>query len=122
MLGTACPLMLTMANSLRGEAAPINPFQIVLKGSMAPGTEGLNLSFTVPAGKTLVIEYVSGDCFVPSGQACILSVLTEVNGATTGTPFNLETNGLGAFGGGEVLWRAGQQVLLYADAGKTVTL
>src|SRR3984893_9563494 len=94
-------LIVTMANSVRGEAAPsVNPYEIVLNGSMPPGTEGLNLSFPVPAGKTLVIEYVSGTCFVPSGQACVLSVLTEVNGATIGTPFNLETSGVGAFGGG----------------------
>ena len=89
---------------------------------MPPGTEGLNLSFTVPAGKTLVIEYVSGNWFVPAGQTCVLSLLTEVNGATTGTQFNVPTAGVGAFGGGNVLWRAGQQVLLYADGGKTVTL
>jgi hypothetical protein len=34
----------------------------------------------------------------------------------------VQTDGVGAFGGGKVLWRAGQQVLLYADGGKTVTL
>ena len=89
---------------------------------MPPRTEGLNLSFTVPAGKTLVIEYVSGNCFVPAGQARVLSLITQVNGATTGTQFNLPTAGVGAFGGGNVLWRVGQQVLLYADGGKTVTL
>jgi len=43
---------------------------------MPPRTEGLNLSFTVPAGKTLVIEYVSGNCFAPAGQARVLSLIT----------------------------------------------
>jgi hypothetical protein len=104
-----------LANPVPGQAAPtVSPFQIVLNGSMPPGTEGLNLTFTAPAGKTLVIEYASGECFVPSGQSCVLSVLTEVNGAKTGTPFNLDTDNVGPFGGGDVLWRVGQQVLLYA--------
>jgi hypothetical protein len=116
-------VIVAMANTGRADAASgIDPFQTSLNGSMPPGTEGLNLSFTVPAGKTLVIEYVSGNCFVPAGQTCVLSLLTEVNGATTGTQFNVQTDGVGAFGGGKVLWRAGQQVLLYADGGKTVTL
>jgi hypothetical protein len=122
---TAAGGLLTAAlvtSPLPGHAAPTAPFQIELNGTMGPGTEGLNLTFTAPTGKTLVIEYVSGDCFVPSGQSCVLSILTEVNGARTGTPFNLDTDNVGAFGGGDVLWRAGQQVLLYADGGTIVTL
>ena len=59
---------------------------------------------------------------MPTSQTCVLSLLTEVNGATTGTQFNVPTAGVGAFGGGNVLWRVGQQVLLYADGGNTVTL
>jgi len=111
-------LIVAMANTVRADAASgVDPFQTSLNGSIGPGTEGLNLSFTVPAGKTLVIEYVSGNCFVPAGQTCVLSLLTEVN-----AQFNVRTDGVGAFGGGNVLWRAGQQVLLYADDGKTVTL
>ena len=112
-----------IASPMPSQAAPtVTPFQIVLNGTMSPGTEGLNLTFTAPAGKTLVIEYVSGNCFVPSGQSCVLSILTEVGAAKTGTPFNLDTDNVGAFGGGNDLWRAGQQVLLYAAGGTTVTL
>ena len=119
----ALALIVAMATAVRADAASgVDPFETSLNASMAPGTEGLNLSFTVPAGKTLVIEYVSGNCFVPAGQTCVLSLLTEVNGATTGTQFNMQTDNVGAFGGGNVLWRAGQQVLLYADGGKVVTL
>ena len=113
----ALALIVATANAVRADAASgVDPFETSLNGLMAPGTEGLNLSFTVPAGKTLVIEYVSGNCFVPAGQTCVLSLLTEVNGATTGTQFNVQTDNVGAFGG------AGQQVLLYADGGKVVTL
>jgi hypothetical protein len=50
-------VIVAMANTGRADAASgIDPFQTSLNGSMPPGTEGLNLSFTVPAGKTLVIE------------------------------------------------------------------
>ena len=105
----ALALIVAMATAVRADAASgVDPFETSLNASMAPGTEGLNLSFTVPAGKTLVIEYVSGNCFVPAGQTCVLSLLTEVNGATTGTQFNVQTDNVGAFGGGNVLWRAGQ--------------
>ena len=107
----ALALIVAMATAVRADAASgVDPFETSLSASMAPGTEGLNLSFTVPAGKTLVIEYVSGNCFVPAGQTCVLSLLTEVNGATTGTQFNMQTDNVGAFGGGNVPWRAGQQV------------
>ena len=66
-------LIVATANTGRAVAASgVDPFQTRLP----PRTEGLNLSFTVPAGKTLVIEYVSGNCFAPAGQARVLSLIT----------------------------------------------
>jgi hypothetical protein len=60
-------LIVATANTGRAAAASgVDPFQTSLNDSMPTATEGLNLSFTVPAGKTLVIEYVSGNCFVPA--------------------------------------------------------
>jgi hypothetical protein len=120
-------LIMALAASLVGAVGAaadtsITPFQVVRTGSMAAGTEGLNLAFTVPKGKTLVVEYVSGTCFVPSGQSCVMSILTQIGGAVTGTPFNLQTLTAGPFGGGETLFRAGQPAKLYADGGTIVTL
>jgi hypothetical protein len=115
-------LIVPMLDPVRADAAPVDAFQVTLKGKMAAGTEGLNLTFTVPAGKQVVIEYVAGNCFVPSGQTCVMSIFTQVGTATTGTQFNVQTEGVGAFGGGDSLWRAGQQVKLYAKAGSIVTL
>jgi len=109
----------TTVNPVRANAAPV-AFQQSLKGTMAAGTEGLNLTFTVPAGKQLVIEYVAGNCFVPSGQACVLSIFTQVGASAI--QFNVETNNVGPFGGGNDLWRAGQVVRLYANSGTIVTL
>jgi hypothetical protein len=115
-------LIITAVNAVHADATPVDAFQVTRSGMMAAGTEGLNLSFTVPTGKQLVFEYIAGNCFVPTGQTCVLSIFTEIGTATTGTQFNVETSGVGAFGGGDVLWRAGQQVKLYAKSGTTVIL
>ncbi len=115
-------LIVTVAAPGRAEAAP---YQVVLSGSMAAGTAGLSLTFTVPkvAGNPRFhILYASGNCFAPTGQICVLSVLTEVNGVTVGTPFNLGTSNVGTYSGGDSLWRAGTNVNLWADSGTTVTL
>ena len=43
-------LIVAMANTVRADAVSGGgPFQTSLNGSMAPRTEGLNLSFTMPA-------------------------------------------------------------------------
>jgi|ERR1700730_4309060 len=118
----AAALIVTMVNPVRADDERVDAFQVTRNGSMPVGTEGLNLAFTVPTGKQLVIEYVAGDCFVPAGQTCVLSIFTQVGAATTGTQFNVQTDGVGAFGGGNNLWRAGEQVKLYAKSGTTVTL
>ena len=79
VVGRMLILALIVATAITGRAAAasgVDPFQTSLNGSMPPRTEGLNLSFTVPAGKTLVIEYVSGNCFVPAGQPRVLSLIT----------------------------------------------
>lgn len=97
------------------------PFQAAVEGTMGAGTEGINLFVTVPTGKRLVIEYVSGTCFVPGGQKCIFSVGTIVNNAATSTFHNLQTEVVGPFGS-EDLFRAGEQVRIYGDGGTSVTL
>jgi hypothetical protein len=115
-------LSVAMIHPVRANAAPVDAFQATFNGKMAAGTEGLNLTFTVPSGKQLVIEYVAGNCFVPSGQTCVLSIFTQAGTASSPIQFNVQTDGVGAFGGGDVLWRAGQKVKLYAKAGSIVTL
>jgi hypothetical protein len=120
-------LIVTMTNTVRAEAASssrvepaqivvVEPFQIEMTAQMNAGTNAKNLDFAVPPGKTLVIEYVSGDCIVPAGQACVLAVLTE--GPISPIEFNLQTD-LIPFAG-EDIWRAGQQVQLYTKTGGTL--
>jgi hypothetical protein len=88
---------------------------------MPSGTEGQNGSVAVPAGKRLVIEYVSGEAFVPTGQKAVFSVITTIGGASTGMRHYLHTDAMGSFGAPDY-FRAGQVVRLYADPGTGVML
>ena len=85
-----------IATPAPGQAVPtVSPFQTKLNGTLAPRTVSTNLAFTAPAGKTLVIECISGECFVLPGQSCVFSVFTEVNGARSGTPLTVATKNVG---------------------------
>ena len=75
----------------------------------------------MPAGKRLVIEYVSGRASFPDGQRCWFSVITRLAGATTGTEYFLGTDHATAAGTQDRA-TAGQAVKLYADSGTTVML
>lgn len=98
-----------------------NPFQASFEINLPVGTGGQNAGFQVPAGKRLVIEYVSGDALMPTGQKCLFSIFTSLAGQPTGTRHLLETTTLGQFGA-SVSFRASQVVRLYADPGTTVML
>lgn len=98
-----------------------HPFQTSVEIALPNGTEGQNGSFEVPAAKRLVIEYASGEAFVPTGQKALLSVITSLKGQSTGTRHYLQTTTAGAFGGQDY-FSAGEVVRLYADAGTIVML
>jgi hypothetical protein len=97
-----------------------NPFQASANIDLPDGTGGQNGFVKVPDGKRLVIEYVSGEAFLPAGQNGVFSVITLVAGQTTGTEHHLATAAV-KFGASDI-FRAGQVVRLYADPGTTVTL
>jgi hypothetical protein len=97
------------------------PFQAAVEIKLPNGTGGENGFVTVPNGKRLVIEYASGEAFLPAGQKCLFSVITSLKGQTTGTRHYLESVPLGHFGAPDY-FRAAQVVRLYADAGSTVML
>ncbi len=97
------------------------PFQAAVEISMPDGTGGQNGFVTVPANKRLVIEYASGEAFMPTGQKCLFSVITTIGGASTGTRHYLDSDALGKFGAPDY-FRAGQVVRLYADPKTTVML
>lgn len=85
------------------------PFQAAVDISMPAGFGGQNGFVTVPAKKRLVIEYVSGEAFMPTGQKCLFSVITTIGGAATGTRHYLDTDAMGTFGAPDY-FRAGQVV------------
>ena len=53
------------------------PFQAAVEIKLPPGTGGENGFVQVPKGKRLVIEYASGEGFLPTGQKCLFSVITR---------------------------------------------
>jgi len=97
------------------------PFQAAVEINLPAGTGGQNGFVTVPKGKRLVIEYASGEGFLPAGQKCLFSVITSLAGQATGTRHYLDSDALGKFGAPDY-FRAGQVVRLYADSGTTVML
>lgn len=66
----------------------------------------------IPAGKRLVIEYASANCTLPTGQAAILTLSTDVNGM--GNSPNALTLSPAAVGG---ITSVGGSVRIYADPG-----
>ncbi len=97
------------------------PFQTAVEIQLPNGTEGQNGFYQVPSAKRLVIEYASGEAFVPTGQKALLSVITSLQGQQTGTRHYLQTTTAGSFGSQDY-FSAGEKVRLYADAGTTVML
>jgi hypothetical protein len=98
-----------------------NPFQTSVDLNLPVGAGGQNASFQVPAGKRLVIEYVSGEAFMPTGQKCLFSIFTSLAGQSTPTRHLLETVSFGKFGAPDY-FRTAQVVRLYADPGTGVML
>jgi hypothetical protein len=100
---------------------PKHPFQANAEISLPTGTEGQNGFVNVPTGKRLIIEYVSGQAFLPTGQKALFSVIVSLQGQPTGTSHFLESTAVGAFGGQDC-FQCGRLVRLYADPGTIVML
>lgn len=95
------------------------PFQWgVMNVDFDPTQLGVSVSFTVPAGKCLVIEYVSGMVFVDIGNAVVFSVSTTVDGVLAS--HQLVLTPLGPAGGFAKGYTASQSMRLYADSGTKV--
>ena len=98
-----------------------HPFQANVEVSLPAGTEGRTASSPCPTGKRLVIEYVSGQAFLPSGQKALFSVIVSLQGQSAGTWHYLESTAVGPFGSQDC-FQCGRMVRLYADPGTTVML
>lgn len=95
------------------------PFQTHVEVTLVVGTEGQNGSFQVPKDKRLVIEYISGEGFVPAPQKMIFGLICTASGKQV--RHYLGSNTVGNFGSPSYFWNSGM-VKFYADPGTMVTL
>ena len=95
------------------------PFQGEASVAFPAGGDTINVFFTVPAGKRLVVEHVTATIAVSPGQHALMNVMTTANGNQavhfmSPTPQG-EWIGFQVFG-------VSQPVRFYADAGTQVRL
>lgn len=95
------------------------PFQNHFEVTLPVGNEGQNCSFKVPKDKRLVIEYISGEGFIPLPQKMIFGLICTASGNQVRHYLGSQT--VGSFGGQSYFWNSGM-VKFYADPGSTVTL
>jgi hypothetical protein len=97
------------------------PFQATFSVNMPANTEGQNAGYNVPAGKRLIIEFVSFEAFVPTGQKASFSIFVQHQGEPNAIQHYLECIPNGG-SGGQDLFLCGRMVRLYADPGTQVML
>ena len=113
----ARPPLVTIVNSAAAPALTedvtnpaLQPFQKALLPFSSTSNQG-SASFTVPAGKELVIEYTSSQAQDLAGGAATMILYTVAGGVESGyLVFNVVTN----------ISQINQQVRIYADPGTTV--
>ena len=106
---------------LQVQDAPSAPFQVgMFNVEFATDQLGAQTSFTVPAGKLLVIEFVSAAVGIDQGSVPIFSVTTTVNGVPVS--HQLLTNPVGPGGGYAQTYSVSQNMRLYAAPGTEVIL
>jgi hypothetical protein len=98
------------------------PFQQALNVSLADGDFGDDASFTVPAGKRLVVQYIAIQAFVPPNEGVSVSYrVGNALGTSAGVP--IVSGGLKRSSAGDhVAWAGGGPVLAYANAGQNVSV
>ena len=77
-------------------------------------------SFAVPAGKTLVIDYISSDAETGGGVVVFFGVQTFLNGGEVESHIPMVPAG-GGIGGGPI-FNMSSPVKIYADGGSTVQI
>ena len=96
-----------------------HPFQVSVNFSLDAGMTIQNGIVIVPAGKRLVIEYISSQAFLPGGQKALFSFFCRAQ--DDGTWHHLPATASGRFGSQDC-FECGHLVRLYADPGTGVAL
>jgi hypothetical protein len=130
---TIVPLLLlvsTLASAQpgQGQTLPVRdvenparqPFQRELQIAIPAGSNGASETFTVPAGKRLVLEYIAATVAVFPGQKGSLRITNTAGGTLASYDLHLEDEGVGFTG--FAIFRVSQQIRIYADPGSTVTV
>lgn len=116
--GGAVPVQVTgTVGTVRLDDPDGQPFGIRIDANLPGGYSAQN--FTVPAGKRLVIDYISGETGAPSGAHVDLIVATYINGQEC--ELHLPMIAQGIFSGRDT-FTTSNAVKIYADSGSTVTL
>jgi hypothetical protein len=74
---------------------------------------------TVPAGKRLVIEFVTADINVPTGQYVDLAIITRIGNASTG--FRIQLDKVQNINGNDI-YVTSQPVKLYTDENRNIEM
>lgn len=96
------------------------PFQHELQIVVQAGTNGASQTFTVPAGRRLVIEYLAATVAVFPGQKAHLRITTTAGG--TIASYDPPLRALGTWATGFDVRGVSQVVRIYADPGSTVAV
>jgi hypothetical protein len=95
-------------------------FEQLLSFNMSDGQSGVQSEFTVPAGKRLVIEFVTAILTVQAGQSAAVTFFVRTGGISApGIVHALAVTPQGTFNSGGV-FVSSQLVRLYPDPGTSV--
>lgn len=101
-------------------SSPSTPFQQQIDLSIYEGGKASSVSVGVPAGKVLVIEFVSLSSVLPTGQKLAASIGTTATGSQA--TYVLPTTTYDSPIDGTDAVRANQVMRVYADGGSIITL
>ncbi len=96
----------------------LQPFHQNATVTLDPSQLGGAVTFTVPAGKRLVIEFASMEVVLAQGRVALAGLTTVVNGVNGSHWLNFTS--AGPAGGFPISYIASQEVRIYADPGTQV--
>jgi hypothetical protein len=118
----ASPLGITSPLEIRDLDNPARqPFQATRTCTAVAQVAGCSFNLAVPAGKRLVLEYVSLLARLPAGQVVAFDIETTVNDAPVVHRLPFSPPAIDMFNTGSQT-SIGQQVRLYADPGTTFSI